>query len=241
MKIIMEGVAEAFRLIFSLDEEVFEVVGLSLRVSLLSLLIAGILGIPAGIFIAGHRFRGKRLLMRLIYTLMGMPPVLCGLLVYIALMRRGPLGSLRLNYTVTAMIIVQTLLIFPIITGLTVSAARDRQGKIRRLARTLGADRRQTMQLLLFEMRFGLITAVITGFSRGISEVGAVMIVGGNIDGKTRTMTTYISQLKGMGEFERAVAVGIILLIISFTVNTILCYLQKDPGEELRGGHAGGI
>ena len=97
------------------------------------------------------------------------------------------------------------------------------------------------MQLLLFEMRFGLITAVITGFSRGISEVGAVMIVGGNIDGKTRTMTTYISQLKGMGEFERAVAVGIILLIISFTVNTILCYLQKDPGEELRGGHAGGI
>ena len=233
MEIIIEGVAEAFRLIFSLDAEVFEVVLLSLRVSLLSLLIAGIFGIPAGILIAGHEFRGKHLLMRLIYTLMGMPPVLCGLLVYIALMRRGPLGSLRLNYTVTAMIIVQTLLILPIITGLTVSAARESQGQIRRLARTLGAGRLQTMKLFLFELRFGLTTAVVSGFSRGISEVGAVMIVGGNIDGKTRTMTTYISQLKGMGEFERAVAVGIILLSISFAVNTVLYHFQKDTARSL--------
>lgn len=233
MEIIVDGVTEAFRLIFSLDGEVFEVVRLSLRVSLLSLIIAGAAGIPAGILIAGHEFRGKHLLMRLIYTLMGMPPVLCGLLVYIALMRRGPLGSLRLNYTVTAMIIVQTLLILPIITGLTVSAAGGRQEKIRRLAVTLGADRFQTMKLFLFELRYGLITAVVSGFSRGISEVGAVMIVGGNIDGKTRTMTTYISQLKGMGEFERAVAVGIILLILSFCVNTILYNFQKETVRSL--------
>ena len=227
MEIIIDGIREAVRLILSLDREVFEVVLLSLRVSLLSLLIAGVMGIPAGLALAGHEFRGKHVVMRLIYTLMGMPPVLCGLLVYIILMRRGPLGSLRLNYTVTAMIIVQTLLILPIITGLTFSAAGEQQGKIRCLARTLGADRIQTMRLLLYELRFGLTTAVVSGFSRGISEVGAVMIVGGNIDGKTRTMTTYISQLKGMGAFERAVAVGIILLILSFAVNSVLYHFQK--------------
>ena len=232
MAMIIEGTGEAFRLIFSLDNEVFEVVLLSLRVSLLSLLIAGVLGIPAGILTAGHEFRGKHLLIRLVYTLMGMPPVLCGLLVYIVLMRRGPLGELRLNYTVTAMIIVQTLLILPIVMGLTVSAAGEKQARIRSLARTLGADRIQTMKLYLFELRFGLTTAVVSGFSRGISEVGAVMIVGGNISGKTRTMTTYISQLKGMGEFERAVAVGIILLATSFAVNSFLCHFQKDtPGK----------
>ena len=133
MEIIIDGIREAVRLILSLDREVFEVVLLSLRVSLLSLLIAGVMGIPAGLALAGHEFRGKHVVMRLIYTLMGMPPVLCGLLVYIILMRRGPLGSLRLNYTVTAMIIVQTLLILPIITGLTFSAAGERQEKIRRL------------------------------------------------------------------------------------------------------------
>lgn len=228
MDVIIEGTAEAFRLIGTLDQEVYEVVSASLKISLISLCIAGTLGIPAGILIAGHQFRFRPLLMRLIYTLMGMPPVLCGLMVYLFFMRRGPLGSLRLNYTVTVMIIAQTLLILPIIIGLTISAARERQEKIRRLARTLGAGKAQTLRLLIWELRPGLITALISGFSRGISEVGAVMIVGGNITGKTRTMTTYISQLKGMGEFERAVAVGIILLILSFGMNTLLYHFQEE-------------
>lgn len=231
MEVIIDGIAEAFRLIARMDQEVFEVVFTSLKVSLLSLVIAASIGIPTGILIVGHRFRGRRLLMRLIYTLMGMPPVLCGLMVYLFFMRRGPLGSLRLNYTVAVMVIAQTLLIIPILTGLTVSAARERQEKIIRLARTLGAGRFQTMKLLLWELRPGLITALISGFSRGISEVGAVMIVGGNIEGKTRTMTTYISQLKGMGEFERAVAVGIILLVLSFGMNAVLCYSQEDRAD----------
>ena len=160
MDIIIEGIEEAFRLIFSRDREVFEVVFLSLRVSLVSLLIAGSAGIPLGIWMAKHRFVLKHFLMRLIYTLMGMPPVLCGLVVYIIFMRRGPLGSLKLNYTVT------------------------------------------------------------------------VMIVGGNIEGKTRVMTTYISQLKGMGEFERAVAVGILLLLISFAMNSVLYHFQKEKSHE---------
>ena len=232
MDIIIEGIEEAFRLIFSRDREVFEVVFLSLRVSLVSLLIAGSAGIPLGIWMAKHRFVLKHFLMRLIYTLMGMPPVLCGLVVYIIFMRRGPLGSLKLNYTVTVMIVAQTLLILPIILGLTMDAAREKQKRIQMLAKTLGADGPQTLRLFNFELRFGLITALVSGFSRAISEVGAVMIVGGNIEGKTRVMTTYISQLKGMGEFERAVAVGILLLLISFAMNSVLYHFQKEKSHE---------
>lgn len=231
MDIIFEGIGEAIRLIFSLDAEVFEVVLLSLRVSLISLLSAGVLGIPLGIFIAKHKFWLKHLLMRLIYTMMGMPPVLCGLLVYLFFMRRGPFGGLRLNYTVAVMIIAQTLLILPIIIGLTINEAREKQEKINRLAKTLGANGFQTLKLFIYELRVGIMTTLVSGFSRAISEVGAVMIVGGNIEGKTRTMTTYISQLKGMGEFERAVAVGIILLLISFAMNTILYHFQKEKGR----------
>lgn len=231
MDIIISGIREAIRLIFSLDAEVFEVVLLSLRVSFVSLFAAAILAIPLGIWLARHDFRGKHFLMRLIYTFMGLPPVLCGLLVYVILMRRGPLGFLQLNYTVPAMMIAQTLLIFPIILGLTVNAAKEKEKRISNLAKTLGAGRWETTWLFLSELRYGLLTAVITGFSRAISEVGAVMIVGGNIDGKTRVMTTYISQLKGMGNFERAMAVGIILLLISFTVNTVLYHFQKEAGD----------
>lgn len=231
MDIIFEGIREAFQLIFTLDAEVFEVVLLSLRVSLTSLFVAGVLGIPLGIVMAKHRFPLKHLLMRLIYTMMGMPPVLCGLLVYLIFMRRGPLGSLKLNYTVTVMIIAQILLILPIIVGMTINAAVEKHEKITRLAKTLGANRFQTLKLFIFELRAGIVTALVSGFSRAISEVGAVMIVGGNIEGKTRMMTTYISQLKGMGEFERAVAVGIILLLISFAMNTILYHFQKEKGH----------
>lgn len=227
MDIIAQGFIEALRLIASLDSEVFEVVLTSLYVTFVSLAIAGGTGIPAGLLIAGRRFRMKGILMRVIYTLMGMPPVLCGLIVYVFFMRRGPLGSLSLNYTVTVMIIAQTLLILPIIMGITISAAGEKQEQVRKLARTLGAGKRQTAGLLMFELKPGLITALVSGFSRGISEVGAVMIVGGNIEGRTRTMTTYISQLKGMGEFERAVAVGIILLVLSFAVNSVLYHFQK--------------
>lgn len=230
MNIIIEGIKEAVRLIFSLDAEVFEVVLLSLRVSLTSLLAAGTGGILLGILISKYRFPLKHFVMRIIYTLMGIPPVLCGLLVYILFMRRGPFGSLRLNYTVTIMIIAQILMILPIIIGLTYNAAAEKQEQIYRLSKTLGASPAQTMGLFLYELRGGIVVALVSGFSRAISEVGAVMIVGGNIDGKTRVMTTYISQLKGMGEYERALAVGIILLLISFMVNTVLYHFQREKG-----------
>ena len=126
------------------------------------------------------------------------------------------------------MIIAQILMILPIIIGLTYNAAAEKQERIQRLSKTLGASPAQTMGLFLFELRGGLVVALVSGFSRAISEVGAVMIVGGNIDGKTRVMTTYISQLKGMGEYERALAVGIILLLISFMVNTVLYRFQRE-------------
>lgn len=230
MDMVAEGFKEALRLIVGLDTEVFEVVLLSLQVSLCSLLVAAALSIPLGIYVARHDFFGKRLLMRCIHTLMGMPPVLCGLFVYILFMRRGPLGGLKLNYTVTVMVIAQVLLMIPILMGLTVSAARERGEQITMLAKTLGAGRWHTMGLFLSELRVGILTAVISGFSRGISEVGAVMIVGGNIEGKTRVMTTYISQLKGMGDFERAIAVGLILLALSFLINTVLYHFQEGKG-----------
>lgn len=172
MDIIIEGIKEAFNLIFSFDPEVFEVVFLSLRVSLTSLLIASLISIPLAVLISKYEFIGKHFLMRIIYTLMGLPPVLCGLVVYILFMRRGPLGYLSLNYTVTVMIIAQTLLITPIILGLTINIANERKQQIFMLTKTLGANRFETMRLFIYELRIGVFTAVVTGFSRAISEVG---------------------------------------------------------------------
>lgn len=228
MDIMIEGLKEAIHLIASFDQEVFEVVFLSLKVSFVSLFIASLIAIPAGIWIGKHHFHGKHICMRVIYTLMGLPPVLCGLFVYILFMRRGPLGYLQLNYTVTIMMIAQTLLILPIVLGMTINNTQEKSKQVSVLGKTLGASPFETLKLLVFELRFGLMSAIISGFSRAISEVGAVMIVGGNIEGKTRVMTTYISQLKGMGDFERAIAVGIILLMISFLTNSILYHFQKE-------------
>lgn len=228
MNIFIESFKEAFRLIFTFDSEIFEIVFLSLKVSFSSLLIASIIGIPCGIKLAKNHFKGKHLIVRIIYTLMGLPPVLCGLFVYILLMRKGPLGQFQLNYTVSAMILAQVLLITPIICGLTMNSTQQKQHQIVSLAKTLGANSKETFFVLFYELRFSILTAIITGFSRAISEVGAVMIVGGNIEGKTRVMTTYISQLKGMGQLSSALAVGIILLLISFLVNSILYHYQKE-------------
>lgn len=231
MKVILDGIKEAIRLIFNFDHEIMEVIFLSLKVSFISLLIASLIAIPLGIIIAKHQFRFKSILMRLIYTFMGFPPVLCGLFVFLLLMRNGPLGSLQLNFTVPAMIIAQVLLIIPIIMGLTISACKNRYSEVEMLAKTLGANKFETFKLTLFELKSGLLMAIVSGFSRSISEVGAVMLVGGNISGETRVMTTYISQLKSMGDYERAIAVGIILLIISFIANSILYHFQIKEGK----------
>ncbi|HIU26477.1 MAG TPA: ABC transporter permease [Candidatus Copromorpha excrementigallinarum] len=227
MDTIVQGIGEAVKLIFTADEEIFEIVGLSLYVSFSSVIISTVMGIPLGILIGTYDFKGKGIIVRLIYTFMSLPPVIAGLTVFLILMRRGPLGSLQLNYTVTAMIIAQICLVTPIITGLTYNIVKEKAAVVNALGITLGAGRAERMRLLIYEMRVGIITAVVSGFGRAVSEVGAVMIVGGNIKGKTRVMTTYISELKGMGDYERAIAVGIILLCIAFIINGVLYYFQE--------------
>lgn len=227
METIWQGFIEAVHLIFTADPEIFQIVGRSLYVSVISVVISAVIGIPGGILLGISNFRGKGIFVRIIYTMMSLPPVIAGLVVFLILMRRGPLGNLQLNYTVTAMIIAQICLVVPIIIGLTYNMVKEKAGVIYSLGITLGAGKLQRMQLLVFEMRVGITTSIISGFGRAISEVGAVMIVGGNIKGHTQVMTTYISQLKGMGNFERAVAVGIILLCISFVVNAALYHFQE--------------
>ena len=222
MDAIGHGVMEALRLIFSGDAEIFEIVGLSLYVSFFSVVISSCI-----VFLGTHSFRGKGILIRVIYTLMSLPPVIAGLTVFLILMRRGPLGSFQLNYTVTAMIIAQICLVTPIVTGLTYNLVKEKAPVVYKLATTLGARKASRMKLLIYEMRTGLTTSVVSGFGRAISEVGAVMIVGGNIKGRTRVMTTYITELKGMGNYERAIAIGIILLAISFLVNALLYHFQE--------------
>lgn len=227
MNTIWQGFVEALNLIMGADPEIFEIVGRSLYVSIFSVVFSTIVGVPGGIFLGTTNFKGKGLIVRIIYTLMSLPPVIAGLVVFLILMRRGPLGSLQLNYTVTAMIIAQICLVTPIIIGLTYNIVKEKAEIVNSLGITMGAGKVQRMKLLIFEMRVGITTSVISGFGRAISEVGAVMIVGGNIKGHTQVMTTYISQLKGMGNFERAVAVGIILLCISFIVNALLYHFQE--------------
>lgn len=227
MDTIGQGIIEAIKLIFTADAEIFQIVGLSLYVSFTSVIISTAMGIPLGILIGTYDFKGKGIAVRLIYTLMSLPPVIAGLTVFLILMRRGPLGSLQLNYTVPAMIIAQICLVTPIITGLTYNIVKEKAPVVNALGMTLGVNRTGRMKLLIYEMRVGITTAVVSGFGRAISEVGAVMIVGGNIKGKTRVMTTYISELKGMGDYERAIAVGLILLLIAFTVNAVLYHFQE--------------
>jgi tungstate transport system permease protein len=233
MNYLWEGFAGALRLVVSGDAETLGIVGLSLLVSGTSVLIAVLLGVPLGVLLGTHSFRGKSVILRIVYTLMSLPPVICGLFVFLILMRRGPFGEFQLNYTPTAMIIAQTLLVIPIVMGLTYNLVRDRAPTVQKLGRTLGGSGPSNLALLMYEMRFGLVAALVAGFGRAVSEVGAVMIVGGNITNKTRVMTTYIAELKSMGDYSRAIAIGIILLLIAFIINALLYNLQQ---RDKRGG-----
>jgi len=227
MEEIAIGFRAAIELLVSGNAELYEIVGLSLMVSFSSVMISACLGIPCGALIGTHNFPFKSALLRVIYTLMSLPPVIAGLVVFLLIMRRGPLGSWGLTYTPTAMVIAQVCLVTPIIIGLTYNVVRDKAPKVKELAVTLGAGRLDSLKLLIFELRIGILAAVVAGFGRALSEVGAVMIVGGNIKGKTRVMTTYIAQLKSMGDYSTAIAVGIVLLILAFLINTFLYNVQQ--------------
>lgn len=207
--------------------EVAQVVFLSLFVSITATLIASLAGMVLAIPIALKDFRLKKYIVRLSETFMSIPPVLMGLVVYLLLSRRGPLGALGLLFTPTAMIIAQSLLVFPIIFGLTVSAIGSRGRKIRKNCIALGAGNRDTLILIVKECKAQLLSVAAAGFGRAISEVGAVMMVGGNIRGDTRVMTTYIALETGQGKFKEAITIGVILLVVAFMVNFMLHGLSK--------------
>jgi len=228
MNSIFEGTQDALRLLLSMDPEFLEIIRLSLFVSLTATVFAGLIAVPLGIVIGIKDFPGKKVMVRIIYTLMSMPPVVIGLVIFLLLLRSGPLGQFRLNFTPAAMIIAQFCLVTPIITGIVINGTKERGQDIRELAKTLGATRLQTLWLLVRELRINIMSAIVSGYGRAISEVGAVMVVGGNIRGHTRVMTTTIAMLRNMGEYSLAIATGIVLLLISFVINSLLFHWQQE-------------
>ena len=215
--------------------ELLGIIGTTLKMSLASTFIATIIGIILGLFLERGRFPGKRIAVRLCRTLMGMPPVVAGLVVYLLLMRRGPFGAWGLLFTIEAMVLAQVVLITPIIAGMVYTYASRSGPAIRAFAKTMGASRFQTEMLFAKEMSAEIYFAVITAFSRAISEVGAVMIVGGNIQHKTRTMTTAISMLRNTGDFAQGITLGVLLLLIAFTLQSLSDFIRKVevPEENL--------
>jgi tungstate transport system permease protein len=224
---ILDGFIQAISLLFSFNSEIYGIMFLSLFVSGMATIVASLIGVPLGALISLKRFRGKELVKTITYTLMGLPPVVAGLVIFLILARSGPLGVLGLLYTPGAMIIAQVTLATPIIVGVSISAVSSVPGEVKDTAISLGATEWQSTFTILREARIGLITAIITGFGSCISEVGAVMIVGGNIKYETRVLTTSIMTQTGMGDFGFALALGIVLLALAFLVNVPLVRLQR--------------
>lgn len=232
MELIWEGIKQAFLILLTGEREVLGITLLSLEVSGAATVISLLAGIPLGILIALNRFPGRSLVVSLINTGMGLPPVVVGLFVSIFLWRSGPLGVLELLYSPTAMVIAQIIIAFPIVAGLTLSAFQTLNPRLSLQLLGIGASRPQLLWLLCKEARLPLLAAVMAGFGGVISEVGASMMVGGNIRGETRVLTTATVLETGKGNFEVAIALSLILLILSFAVNFLLTYIQQQ--EQLR-------
>lgn len=227
MDSIIESFSRALYLIFHLDRELVNIIVLSLRVSGTALLVATIIGLPLSALFGFKKFPLRGLIINMLNTFMGLPPVVVGLFVYLMLSRSGPFGFLALLYTPIAMIIAQSILSFPIVTSLCHSAIVSVDPIIRQASMTLGATPFQISLKIISEARYGIITAVMAGFGRVMAEVGAIIIVGGNIAGFTRVMTTTIALETDKGNFELALALGIILLLISLLIYTALRYVQR--------------
>jgi tungstate transport system permease protein len=226
MDLLLDSFISAILLLKSLDAELYAIVLVSLKVASSSTLVAGIIGIPAGFAIAFKEFPGKRTVITILNTLLALPTVVVGLFVYAFISRRGIFGPLDLLYTQKAIIIGQVILIIPIVTTFTIAAISHIDDRYRKTAMTLGATTFQTAVVIFREGRFGIMAAVIASFGRVIAEVGISMMLGGNAKGFTRTMTTAMALEYDKGEFILAVALGVILLTISFTVNLFFNYLQ---------------
>jgi len=224
---IIEGFKSALSLIASFDGELMSIVSLTLFVTIMATGISAVLSVPLGIFLGIKDFPLKSLVVRVLYTFMSLPPVIVGLFVFLLIARRGPLGGFGLLFTATAMIIAQILLVTPIITGIVYNGTLEKGRDIKDLGKTLGASRSQLLFLLIRELRIEIFAGIISGYGRAISEVGAVMIVGGNIQGHTRVMTTAIAMLRSMGDYEMAIALGLVLLALSFIINFALYHFQQ--------------
>ena len=224
---IWHGLTKAVELIITLDPEVMEIAGRSLLIAVTSVLLASIICLPLGSLIQFNRFRGKRFVISLIQTFYSIPTVAIGLFVFVFLSRAGPLGGLNLLFTPTAIVLGQMILITPILLGLTISALSGVDKTILDTARSLGASGFQMAILVLREARFAVMAAVIMGFGRAISEVGISLMVGGNIRGFTRVITTAISLETSKGDIELSIALGIILIFIALVVNIIMNRIQQ--------------
>ena len=227
MDYLVEAIAAAFRLIVGFDPDVYFIVWTSLKVSLAACLLAALLGVPLAAVIALRRFRGRGAVLLLLNTLMALPTVVVGLFLYAFLSRRGPLGGLALLYTPAGIVLGEFILALPLVTSLAVAALEGLDPRVALTCRALGASPRQQAWLILREKRFAVMAAVVAGLGRVIGEVGIAMMIGGNIRGFTRTMTTAIALETSKGEFELALALGILLLLVALAVNAALHRLQR--------------
>jgi tungstate transport system permease protein len=226
MDLLVDSFLSAIMLVISLDAEMVAIISVSLKVSSTSTILAALIGVPLGFTIAFGDFTGKRLTITVLNTLLALPTVVIGLFVYAFISRRGIFGPLDLLYSQTAIIIGQVILIIPVVAAFTIAAISRIDQRYRNTAKTLGANRRQTAWIVFREARFGILAAVIAAFGRVISEVGISMMLGGNIKGFTRTMTTAMALEYDKGYFTLAIALGIVLLGISFGMNLLFHFFQ---------------
>lgn len=231
MNDIWQGLIGAFQLILSFDSDLIEIVILSLYVTLTAVIIASLIGLPLGALLAVNRFRFRRHVVILLNALMGLPPVVVGLIVYILLSRSGPFGVFGLLFTPTAMIIAQVIIVTPLITSIAHQAIRDLWAEYHDLLISLNTSKKQRMKTLIFDARRSLLTASLAGFGRAIGEVGAIMIVGGNIDHVTRVLTTAIALETGKGDFALALALGFVLILLAIIVNFSIHFLSNTESS----------
>ena len=227
MELIVQGITKAFELIISFDPEVMGITWLSLKVSGIATLISLVIGVSIGTMVALTNFPGKKLVISLINTGMGLPPVVVGLFVTILIWRNGPLGFLEILYTPSAMIVAQAIIATPIVMGISLASIQNLPPNLRLQILSLGASRMQMVWVLIKESRLPLLAAVMAGFGGVISEVGASIMVGGNIKGYSRVLTTATVMETSKGNFDYAIALGIILLILAFLVNLLLTQIQQ--------------
>lgn len=232
MDLLLGGFKEAIKILVSLDPQVIEITKLTLKISGAATLVALALGIPFGLFLALNRFPGRKIVVTLVNTGMGLPPVVVGLFLALIFWRSGPLGFLKIMYTPLAMGVAQVIIAFPLITGFTVAAIGALDPDIIIQARALGASKLQSILVLVKEARLGALAAAMAGFGGVISEIGAVLMVGGNIKNQTRVLTTAIVTETRMGRFEAAIALSIILLSLSFSLNYALTLIQQRGSED---------